>query len=325
MQLKAGAVPQNTENLEKIIDKHPFTHQLDVILTAEERARSLVALETSYYRTKATFSDLYLAFSASSTTTAFTLGSPTTDAWCLDRGILSLSLTQDTYERLGIGVGTRVGSVGCNSRFLVQLDLHDRTSPLAVRARGCLQQWDIRRATEEDQEGWDVLLHPVPEAPSPEAKQNVRALLQTTANVFTPQAFPAISSDDVHEDLAEFFEWVGLASLGSQRLLVGDSVNPYAASYEPPLGSSVAKIFHLRWSGFLSPAFVHCILKEVLERSDGVRAMSALSFDAPVSPASCSGAAPGGENVWTLIASEARVPGSASSETRWALVENTSK
>ncbi|KAF8478269.1 hypothetical protein JB92DRAFT_3048163 [Gautieria morchelliformis] len=281
MQLKAA----------KIIDKHPFTHQLDVILTAEERARSLVALETSYYRTKATFSDLYLAFSASRCVLYFThhynsfhIGIHN-DAWCLDRGI---------FNGRSPDVGTRVGSVGCNP--VVQLDLHDRTSPLAVRARGCLQQWDIRRATEEDQEGWDVLLHPVPEALKPSRMYG--RFLQTTANVFTPQAFPAISSDD----------WVGLASLGSQRLLVGDSVNPYAASYEPPLGSSVAKIFHLRWSGFLSPAFVHCILKEVLERSDGVRAMSALSFDAP--------------NVWTLIASEARVPGSASSETRWALVEN---
>jgi hypothetical protein len=46
---------------------------------------------------------------------------------------------------------------------VIQLDLHDRTSALAVRARECLQQWDIRRAAEGEQEGWDVLLHPVPE------------------------------------------------------------------------------------------------------------------------------------------------------------------
>jgi hypothetical protein len=28
IQVKEGAVPQNTENLEKLIDRHPFTHQV---------------------------------------------------------------------------------------------------------------------------------------------------------------------------------------------------------------------------------------------------------------------------------------------------------
>ena len=41
---------------------------------------------------------------------------------------------------------------------MIKLDLHDKTSPLAIRAKECLERWDIQRAAAEGEDGWDVLL-----------------------------------------------------------------------------------------------------------------------------------------------------------------------
>lgn len=59
--------------------------------------------------------------------------------------------------------------------------------------------------------------HMVP-APRPVAKQSVRPQMLTAANAHVPShVLPSIDSINAQEDLAELFEWVGLASLGSQR------------------------------------------------------------------------------------------------------------
>lgn len=49
-------------------------------------------------------------------------------------------------------------------------------------------------------------------------------------------------------------------SAASYRLELNDSVDPFVAVYSLPGPSRVGTITHLRWRGFLCPAFVQSII-----------------------------------------------------------------
>jgi hypothetical protein len=147
----------------------------------------------------------------------------------------------------------------------------------------------------------------------PEIKRDIKSLLQTKFNIQIPSGvLPSVQSEASHEELSALFEWVGLACLGSQRsapllhgsstaliiaschylrLHVNDAASSYVASYDPPAGSSVGDLTHPRWTGFLTPAFVHSILNEVLSRyvlSKHRPAASPIYIGFPGVPTDCS-------------------------------------
>ena len=95
------------------------------------------------------------------------------DAWCLDqRGLLTLSLTKETYQQLGlVGVPEsrkeKERFSGCLSHtalvpndnlisVVVEIDLHDRSSKILTRAKEAFQLWDDRRRS-QGVDGWDVV------------------------------------------------------------------------------------------------------------------------------------------------------------------------
>jgi len=101
----------------------------------------------------------------------------TEDAWCLDtRGILSLSLTRTTYERLGINAELQSKTPRNQIRpresptpnrileiqltllifIVIHIDLKDKTS-LSIGAKERLKEWDSRREA-AGEGGWQVLL-----------------------------------------------------------------------------------------------------------------------------------------------------------------------
>ncbi|KAI0272541.1 ribonuclease P 40kDa subunit-domain-containing protein [Gloeopeniophorella convolvens] len=65
---------------------------------------------------------------------------------------------------------------------------------------------------------------------------------------------------DWNEEISSLFEWVGMVSIGAQRLQANDRVDPYVAVYSAPAPSTVGDVVHVRWCGFLNPRFVQKIL-----------------------------------------------------------------
>jgi len=100
-------------------------------------------------------------------------------------------------------------------------------------------------------------------------------------------------------------------------------VNSYTASYDPPHGSTSGTIYHLRWLGFLSPAFVRIVVNKILSRSKGIRGISVLTFDAPLSHTSSVGGMNKREDAWSLIAAEG-THDSQDGTIHWLLAERSS-
>jgi ribonuclease P/MRP protein subunit RPP40 len=71
---------------------------------------------------------------------------------------------------------------------------------------------------------------------------------------------PEVPPEDWDEDTMNLFEWVGMVSLGAQRLQAHDQVNPFVAVYEPPAPSRIGDVTHLSWRGLLLPEFVQSIV-----------------------------------------------------------------
>lgn len=206
--------------------------------------------------------------------------------------------------------------------IVIRIDLKDKTT-LAVRARESLKKWDSRREA-AGEAGWQVLLSSdlSSSAAVPDKKHIITSRLKSVQDINVPShVLPLIKSDNTKEEVADLFEWFGLACLGSQRLQVQDAVNHYAAVYNPPINSSQGTIHHLQWTGFLSPSFVRSILEDILPNCTGLRGISALSFDSPISYIASTGTTRAGGNSWTLIASE-NSHGSTSKEVHWLLAED---
>lgn len=89
-----------------------------------------------------------------------------------------------------------------------------------------------------------------------------------------------VENEEQLEEVSALFEWVGLASLGSERcvryvhsmtpfdcilhrLRVNDSVDPYLAVYDPPLAMETGDLVTVRWIGLFTPSFVQSILDSV--------------------------------------------------------------
>lgn len=68
----------------------------------------------------------------------------------------------------------------------------------------------------------------------------------------------ATSQDDVQELCQEFSEWLALVSLGSPRVVAGDSVDPYLSRYSVPQVETTkpSALVSLRWHGFVPSHWV---------------------------------------------------------------------
>ncbi|KAG6861461.1 hypothetical protein C0995_016552 [Termitomyces sp. Mi166 len=191
------------------------------------------------------------------------------DVWCIDpRGLLTLLVTKDTYERLGL-VGTRLPFKAHRDYFVIRLSLQKNAESVPNRARRdeALKAWDARRER-EGLGAWNVV-YCFNDSALPEptlSKSEVREVHPSTSQV---KVGPSISDrqqendDDIEDwdtEMAALFEWVGMASLGSQRLKANDRVESYVALYEHPSPSYVGNITRLRWSGLIGPVFLQSVI-----------------------------------------------------------------
>lgn len=274
----------NSTKLEHLAISRPFTQQLDIIFPSDDVLESALSkLETRYFRGRAKLSEIVdyavpLANSVPSPNIPFTalaINEPTDDVWCIDpRGLLTLSLSKDTHQRLGL-LGKKLPFKNQPDIRVVRIPLQQDAESVANRMRRneALRAWDSRR---EDQGlgPWDVLFcfqdsTSAASMPQVTASQDVKCQITKITDVRIPvpslTAYPSTSSDedalgDWNTSIATLFEWVGMACFGSQRLLANDRVDPFVSVYECPEPSYVGNVTRMQWKGFIGPEFVQSVI-----------------------------------------------------------------
>ncbi|KDR80766.1 hypothetical protein GALMADRAFT_264719 [Galerina marginata CBS 339.88] len=292
VRVSSGTLPST--KISSLAACHPFCQQLDLVFPSDSRlSEALEKLETTYGRAKIKLSDILVLNDAAvfanptgeSDLLAVSANPLEEDAWCIDpRGRLTLSVSKDTYERLGL-VGQKLPFKNHHERHAIDIPLQKNVESRTVRERQktSLGLWDKRRESELGTEAapWEMLYcwRGEPEANPFQASQlhRVQCKKKELQDVHLP--VPSLSSredlpsssrsepkgkskddedllDDWNRRIGSLFEWVGMACLGAQRLHVNDRVDPFVALYEPPQPSITHNITHLQWRGLLDHNFV---------------------------------------------------------------------
>ncbi|KAG5654183.1 hypothetical protein H0H81_006565 [Sphagnurus paluster] len=354
--------------LQSLAASRPFTRQVDVVFSSSAILEStLVKLQTRYSTGRVRLAEVVDSTGAFANfflqpEGCFTMLSTcahTDDVWCIDpRGILTLLVAKDTYERLGL-LGKKLPFKAHADTYVIRIPLQRNAESTAnrVRWKEALKLWDARRES-EGTGAWDVLYSSndsnLPEPQVAEMHvQEVHCQARQFADVHVPtptlrqhpilpqtttQQVPANEEiDDWETEMVGLFEWVGMACLGSQRLNANDRADPYVALYECPEPSHVGSLTHLRWKGFVGPTFLQSIINTVLA---SLKTLSPDAAERPfvaitahactaspvtyIPPGPRSGDGPvrlartDGEDTWCLFA----MPGSVSQSLDWAMVES---
>ncbi|KAJ7446798.1 ribonuclease P 40kDa subunit-domain-containing protein [Mycena latifolia] len=355
VQICTGALPDG--KLQTLAAAHPFTQQerrrpqrLDVLFPAHPALHAaLLPLHTAYV---SAHMELAAATSTGTPLTMLSADGAQDDAWCIDaRGVLTLHLAAPSYETLGI-VGAKLPFKGYGDEHTVTVPLR----PSDADARK-LRAWDVRRA-QAGLEPWPVLYcaadadataraaaangHTAQlRSVAPEARTSADIRMPTVTLPPRPARADADAVADWEGEMRVLFEWVGMAGLGAQRLQAHDRADAYVAVYDAPAPATIAPVAHLRWRGFLSPAFVQSVVDAVFlhirygyHASDDAAdvpqfvALTAHAFPAaPVSyvpPGKSSLKSPArvpradGEDAWCVIVAR----GGGDSEARWCVAES---
>ncbi|KAF9038529.1 hypothetical protein BJ165DRAFT_395325 [Panaeolus papilionaceus] len=301
LRLSKGVLP--SPHISNLASCHPFTKQIDVVFPSNSALLNVLqGVESTYAKGKTTLLELYentdkFVVDGGSRLLILSDDALSEDCWCIDyRGLLTLCVGKDTYERAGL-VGKRLPFKGFEDRHVIEIGLQKSAHTPAQQARfkEAFKVLDLirRESLGSGNTDWDVLYCAV---------DHFVALDE--ANLFREQSLIKIAgrqrkmdvdggddfdSDDKEETegqrIQSFFEWVGMACMGSQRLYANDSVDPYVALYEPPEPSSVGSLTHLRWTGLVSPKLVELIVRRVTEPSspDFVSVTSLAYTQSPVS------------------------------------------
>ncbi|KAF8347917.1 ribonuclease P 40kDa subunit-domain-containing protein, partial [Amanita rubescens] len=285
-QVKVTPGVFTSNKLSLLANCHPFTRRLEVIFPENSALEAALTQHKTCYA-KGTFKLSELVENASAFIHTLELQSNflmlsrdknTDDVWCIDsRGIVTLFLSKDTYEQLGIvGKPLPFKKPADDYRIVVQFSLRRGTDTPGNVARRhvALRAWDKRREEEMGLGGWNVIychrgtiLHPLSSSIEQSDVMNIKAQVQKIRDVHVPDVelrrFPEREAEDDIEDWNEeihsLFEWVGMACLGAQRLKINDRVDPYVALYKPP-PSTPGCLTHIRWQGLICPAFVQLVI-----------------------------------------------------------------
>ncbi|KIL69217.1 hypothetical protein M378DRAFT_70203 [Amanita muscaria Koide BX008] len=298
------------KNLSTLANRHPFTQKLEVLFPEDAKLEAALAqLKTSYAKGVFKLSeiaengDAFLhSLEAQSKFLLLSIEKNTDDVWCIDsRGILTLFLSKETYQKLGI-VGRALPFKHASGERVVQFSLRKNSdTPGNVSRRfTALRAWEKRREQETGFSGWHVVyccrdLGPMTyplmavEEPMNQAEiKEVACLIRKMRDVNVPDVklhpFPEGKGKDVEErredwndDVHALFEWVGMACLGSQRLKLNDRTDPYVALYEPP-PSNPGNLTHIQWQGFLSPTFLQLIIDTVISSLNSTEMQDVVPF-----------------------------------------------
>ncbi|EKM50618.1 uncharacterized protein PHACADRAFT_166302 [Phanerochaete carnosa HHB-10118-sp] len=335
------------------------TYGLDVAFPASNTLRGLLSqLATQYYEQSwklaefAAFAQPYVQKSSAERcvthclssylrcSVLIALGKPghlDDDVWCLDtRGILTLAVCKTSYERLGL-IGRALPWKEHQDVYIVRISLHTQVPVLkdetchayGPKVKAAFQAWDQRR------DPWDVIFHsPEQLTEASAATKRVKPTIRLSQNIHIPKSelYPrpndASAAGEWDESVAELFEWVGLACLGSERLRAYDRPDPYIAVYTPPSPAYTGDVVHVRWMGLLSPQFVQSVIDIASDASFACVVANSIA----VSPVTYVPSPPSlrypqrasraqSEDSWSVVISRPE----DSDQTSWLLVESIGK
>ncbi|KAG7093725.1 hypothetical protein E1B28_007377 [Marasmius oreades] len=230
---------------------------------------------------------------------------PDEDVWCIDnRGVLTLSVSGDTYQTLGL-VGKRVSfgkgkAKEGDGRHVITLPLQPHTESEKNRERrnNSLKRLEERRrrqqALSKDGSVWRVLCSSAEEEKFSKFideqfnesevilkdincetfhQENVKIPIVQIVERPKPQSLELDGQsrmedqmEDHEESIEQLLEWIGMAGLNSQRLQANDRVDPFVAVYEAPSPNTIGALTHFKWTGLLSPAFVQSVIDCVMKQ-----------------------------------------------------------
>ncbi|KAJ2803684.1 hypothetical protein H4R20_002795 [Coemansia guatemalensis] len=266
----------------KVIETHPFNYQLTVIAPQNtiDVQKTLPKHVGWHYRIMLKLSDLIdPAFIANyiKRNTLIALSSngfiDANDVYAIDgHGKLILSLCKDTYETLGLTGRQAKFPFQRNSRFIVEIDLTascmDPSKKYFQRIRSRLDDV-LGEPVEFDIGYYDAktgssLVFDLPGACTHQAELVVRKV----PGVLVPcisEKFLDVNrqSEDWVEQAQELFEWIGLASNGSQAI-VSDATDSSVCAYSVPEPNTTADLELATISGLLSPKSILSVVEELL-------------------------------------------------------------
>lgn len=93
----------------------------------------------------------------------------------------------------------------------------------------------------------------------------------------SPSKLGEDDTEDLQDEVSNYFEWIGLACLGSERygwyqetatvrwindlrLKANDKPSPYVAIYDVPSPHDVGTVTHFSCRGFLSPSYIEQVV-----------------------------------------------------------------
>ncbi|OAL69634.1 hypothetical protein A7D00_6348 [Trichophyton violaceum] len=212
------------------------------------------------------------------------------NVYSLKDGVLTLELDKSTYERAGlVGKAIRSGDrKHIKSRYMVEINL--RPSSMLHGKKGFERiSWAFKNVL-NNSVTW--LFTDLSEPPSltdedaPIKKYHPQIITLSPAEIMMEKVLvppfgsesllPTEDRDALCGTCDELQEWLGLASLGSDRILASDSIDPYLSRYQVPQKDKckTTDLVKITWRGLIPSSWVMMLLLSVL-RKCGSKSISA--------------------------------------------------
>ncbi|KAL4881542.1 ribonuclease P 40kDa subunit-domain-containing protein [Aspergillus karnatakaensis] len=290
----------------------PFVHTVEVTMPKEvystiQRGLDSNLQEPSYARVSMSLSslvegDFFNSYIKKGNVLMISEGRSGLDnVYTLQDGTLKLELGKEDYEKTGLtGKSIRTGGKKhAKERFLIELNLR---LPSMLHGKKGFQriEWAFKNVLNKPvtwlffdlgteysgvSEGDPFLKGNSPEIipckPLPTTHENI-----TTPSFQNLNVTNQTTESDLKDISYEVSEWLGLISLGSQRVFANDDVDPYLCRYDAPeIGDSgVSDLISLRWHGFIPPKWILqlfiTLFRKTAPRTQNTPAWFALSASA---------------------------------------------
>ncbi|KAI9288145.1 ribonuclease P 40kDa subunit-domain-containing protein [Umbelopsis sp. AD052] len=274
----------------KLIHSHPFNHEIQLLLAdtqAETLLQSIAENEQFFYEVEApltmfldtSFLEKNLTKEAGSNqkTSMFYMHTidtylDTEDVAIIDGdGHLVLSLQKETYEAFGLE-GKAATFTENGRRYIITIDVSAPTfrpgNKTFDRTKWCLDnnlsrsfKMVMTRVDTNTGASLDVLLSNVQHSKKPVSWASSKMDGIRLPNFETLKLPEGATPNNIWKDEAlEAHEWLGMATLGSQRLSVNDKPDPFLSVYSCPEPYTTGSVTSLRSAGLVTPQYIENLL-----------------------------------------------------------------
>ncbi|KAH9893413.1 ribonuclease P 40kDa subunit-domain-containing protein [Cubamyces lactineus] len=261
----------------------PFTRQVDVVFpSCPALEEALLHLSASYWTCQCSLGAFLehakpWIHERQLSSKVVALGLSGNDVWSIDhRGYLTLCLKKEIYEEVGY-VGQPLPWKEYEDTFVIRTTVR---VALAKPATNESQAAQAIRRLDSITRTWKVCYYFINETsqtpsqtPSGHMYHSLTPFAQKLENAYIPEVRHEVTttrsrlepndSDDRGEEVATLFEWVGMASFLSPRLLTQDRCDPYIAVYTPPEPHRVGDVTTIRWRGIIPTEVLQRILSTI--------------------------------------------------------------